>query len=46
MKTLYEATTNATGGRAGHVQSEGGPIDMPLSVPKTMGGDGGNGTNP
>ena len=46
MKTLYEATTNATGGRKGHVQSEGGPIDMPLSVPKGMGGDGGTGTNP
>ena len=46
MNTLYEATTNATGGRSGYVQSEGGPIDMPLSLPKAMGGDGGNGTNP
>jgi Ohr subfamily peroxiredoxin len=46
MNTLYEATTNATGGRSGHVQSEGGPIDLPLSVPKGMGGDGGTGTNP
>jgi Ohr subfamily peroxiredoxin len=46
MNTLYEATSNATGGRAGHVQSEGGPIDLPLSLPKGMGGDGGTGTNP
>lgn len=46
MKTLYEATTIAKGGRAGHVTSEDGPIDMNLSVPKSMGGDGGDGTNP
>ena len=46
MSTLYEATTNATGGRAGHVLSEDGPIDMALSVPKSMGGDDGRGVNP
>lgn len=46
MKTLYEATTQAIGGRAGHVQSENSPIDFNLSVPKSMGGDGGNGANP
>lgn len=46
MKTLYEATTIATGGRAGHVNSQDGPIDMNLDVPKSMGGDGGDGTNP
>jgi|TARA_B110000285_G_scaffold208715_1_gene249127 Ohr subfamily peroxiredoxin len=46
MSTLYEATTNATGGRAGHVLSEDGPIDMALSVPKSMGGDDGKGVNP
>jgi len=46
MKTLYEATTTATGGRNGHVKSEDGPLDFNLSVPKTMGGDGGDGANP
>ena len=46
MTTLYQATTNATGGRAGHVLSEDGPIDMALSVPKSMGGDDGSGVNP
>tara|TARA_R100000935_G_scaffold1517_1_gene4843 strand:+ start:21157 stop:21585 length:429 start_codon:yes stop_codon:yes gene_type:complete len=46
MKTLYEATSTAEGGRAGHVKSEEGPIDFNLSVPKGMGGDGGDGANP
>ncbi|MGB0788143.1 MAG: Ohr family peroxiredoxin [Marinirhabdus sp.] len=46
MKTLYEATAMARGGRAGHVKTEGGPIDIQLSVPKSMGGKGGGGANP
>ena len=46
MKTIYTAATVTTGGRAGHVKSEDGPIDMKLSVPKAMGGDGGDGGNP
>lgn len=46
MKTLYEAMSTAEGGRAGHVQSEDGKIDYKLSVPKSMGGDGGDGVNP
>ncbi|QNJ96746.1 organic hydroperoxide resistance protein [Constantimarinum furrinae] len=46
MKTLYEATSVASGGRKGHVKTEDGPIDMDVSVPKSMGGDGGPGTNP
>ena len=46
MKTLYEATTEAIGGRKGRVKSENSPIDFNLSVPKSMGGDGGNGANP
>ena len=46
MKTLYEAVSVATGGRGGHVKSEDGPIDLPLSEPKAVGGDGGDGTNP
>ena len=46
MKTLYKASTIAVGGRNGHVKSENGPVDFNLSVPKSMGGDGGDGANP
>ncbi|MGM0634440.1 MAG: organic hydroperoxide resistance protein [Bacteroidota bacterium] len=46
MKTLYTAKTKAVAGRSGHVKTEDGPIDMNLSVPKSMGGDGGDGANP
>ncbi|MDX1462185.1 MAG: organic hydroperoxide resistance protein [Marinirhabdus sp.] len=46
MKTLYETTSTAVGARKGHVTSEDGPIDFNLSVPKSMGGDGGDGANP
>lgn len=45
MKTINTAKATANG-RAGHVKSDDGKIDMDLSVPKSMGGDGGNGTNP
>ena len=46
MKTLYKAKATTTGGREGHVNSEDGVIDMKLSSPKSMGGKGGNFTNP
>lgn len=46
MKTINKAISTATGGRAGHVKSDDGKINMGLSVPKSMGGDGGAGTNP
>lgn len=46
MKTLYETTATAVGGRAGNVTSEDGAITANLSVPKGMGGDGADGTNP
>lgn len=46
MKTLYKTAITASGARAGHIKSEDGKIDMDLSVPKSMGGDGGDGTNP
>ncbi len=46
MKKLYETSATAVGGRKGHVKTENGPIDMNLSVPKGLGGDGGDGTNP
>jgi len=47
MKTIYTAKTKSIGGRKGHSKSiDGGPIDQHLSVPKAMGGDGGDGANP
>lgn len=46
MKTLYTAIATATGGRKGHVKTEDGPIDLPLSMPKGLGGEGGDGVNP
>lgn len=46
MKTIYTAVTKTVGGRSGYVKSEDGPIDMKLSMPKALGGDGGDGANP
>lgn len=46
MKTLYEATSVATGGRKGHVTSEGGPLDLVFSFPESTGARGGIKTNP
>jgi Ohr subfamily peroxiredoxin len=46
MKTLYTAVSTAHGGREGHVKSEDGVLDLALSVPKSMGGPGGSGSNP
>lgn len=46
MKTLYKTAVTASGARAGQIKSEDNKIDMELSVPKSMGGDGGDGTNP
>ncbi len=37
---LYTATVNAIGGRAGHVKSDDGTIDLPLAMHKSMGGPG------
>ncbi|WP_293910864.1 organic hydroperoxide resistance protein [Deinococcus sp.] len=42
---IYTAQATAHGGRAGHVQSSDGRLDLALSVPGEMGGDGA-GTNP
>lgn len=46
MKTLYEASSTAIGGREGHVTTDDGKIDMELSLPQGLGGKGGKGTNP
>ena len=46
MKTLYTGKATASGGRSGNVKTDDGKIDKSLSVPKGLGGDGGDGTNP
>jgi Ohr subfamily peroxiredoxin len=46
MKTLYEAESTAAGGRKGHISTNDGKLELELSVPKGLGGDGGTGTNP
>ncbi|MFN2260738.1 MAG: organic hydroperoxide resistance protein [Psychroflexus sp.] len=46
METLYTAKATTKGGRKGHVKTEDGPIDLALSMPKGLGGDGGDGVNP
>lgn len=46
MKTLYTTRASATGGRSGHAASEDGVLDVTLTTPKELGGDGARGTNP
>lgn len=43
---LYTAHATATGGRDGSARSSDSRLDIKLSVPKELGGDGGAGTNP
>ncbi|MDG0852834.1 organic hydroperoxide resistance protein [Roseateles puraquae] len=45
-KALYTATATATGGRAGTAKSSDGALDVVLTTPKQLGGDGAAGTNP
>ncbi|MCC2608923.1 organic hydroperoxide resistance protein [Neorhizobium petrolearium] len=46
MPILYTTRASATGGRAGHARSADGVLDVNLTVPKELGGDGATGTNP
>lgn len=46
MKTLMTTSATAKGGRNGHVKTDDGLLDFDLSVPKSMGGDGGDNPNP
>lgn len=46
FQPLYTATAHAHGGRDGHVRVDDGPIDLPLTMPKTLGGSGTTGANP
>ena len=45
-KILYEAEMTAIGGRDGKAESSDGSFSVKLSVPKALGGPGGEGTNP
>lgn len=46
MKAIYTATATSTGGRDGRSVSSDKKLDVKLSVPKDLGGTGGEGTNP
>lgn len=46
MNILYTASATAKGGRDGRVKSDDGVLDLPLTMPKSLGGSGGSGTNP
>lgn len=46
MEILYTAKVTASGGRNGHVKSDDKVIDMDVRMPKGLGGDGGEYTNP
>ena len=45
-KILYQAEVTATGGRDGRARATDGSFEVALSVPKGLGGPGGEGTNP
>lgn len=45
-KALFSTSATAHGGRAGKVTSADGHLNVALSVPKELGGAGGEGTNP
>jgi len=47
IQPLYTATATAHGGRNGRVHSDNGRIDMPLSMPRSLGGaEAAGATNP
>ncbi|MGZ3013989.1 organic hydroperoxide resistance protein OhrR, partial [Pseudomonas aeruginosa] len=46
IKALYTATATATGGRDGRAVSSDGVLDVKLSTPRELGGQGGAATNP
>ncbi|MFC4076677.1 organic hydroperoxide resistance protein [Salinithrix halophila] len=46
MKPQYTARATTVGGRDGRVKSSDGILDLNISMPKEMGGSGGQATNP
>ena len=45
-KILYTAHATSTGGRDGSAKTDDGSLDVKLTVPKGLGGNGAPGTNP
>ncbi len=45
MNAIYKAQVTSSGGRAGHIKSADGLLDMDVALPKELGGKGGA-TNP
>jgi osmotically inducible protein OsmC len=45
-KVLYRGTAKASGGREGHATSSDGVLDVKLTTPRELGGNGAVGTNP
>jgi Ohr subfamily peroxiredoxin len=46
MQILYKTAATSTGGRSGQSRSADGVLDVTLTTPKALGGDGAHGTNP
>jgi osmotically inducible protein OsmC len=46
MKVLYTAEVTAVGARTGHAASSDKMLDVKLASPQSLGGPGGEGTNP
>ncbi len=46
MKTLYSTTVTATGGRNGNVTSDNGVLNLDIRMPKALGGQSDDFTNP
>lgn len=46
MKAMYTAMATAQGGRNGQVKSDNGVLDLPVRIPKAMGGANDDYTNP
>ncbi len=46
MDVMYTAAATARGGREGEVVSDDGVLDLSLTLPKELGGPGGDHTNP
>lgn len=46
VDVLYTARATAAGGRTGEVFTDDGALDLELSMPPELGGQGGEGTNP
>ncbi len=46
MKKLYSTTVTVTGGRNGHIKSDNGVLDLEVRMPKALGGQNDDFTNP